>query len=294
VPVVVAVLGLWHYFGFYQKSAYRDVASYLRAHMSPESAILIEGPRQHLLTKYYLSEAQSVYPVPKLSLPTYWPVTAPPVVPEQTDSYLQDILHQHGDVWLVLAGQAEVDPSEFVTRYLAAIAYNLGCWEQLDVHWCRYLAPNSYPDGLTLPLDQTYNQELRIHEARLTVFDDSRSHERHLLVALDWEAMTKPLRDYRVTLRLVDTDGRIVDQSDREPIGPLLPTTTWDSGDRKPGYMALAIPSGPSEKKYRVEFGVYDSQTGTLFEPGGDRQGVDRVMQVATVYVSADTIHLSQ
>ena len=35
------------------------------ARMSPESAILIEGPRQHLLTKYYLPEAQALYPIPR-------------------------------------------------------------------------------------------------------------------------------------------------------------------------------------------------------------------------------------
>ena len=293
VPVAVAVLGLGYYFGHYQKSAYRDVASYLRARISPESAVLIEGPRQHLLTKYYLPEAQALYPIPEVSLPAHWPITARPVVPEQTDGYLRDILHKHRDVWLVLAGQAEVDQSGFVPKYLAAIAYNLGCWEQLDVRWCHYLSPGSEPAGLTVSLDQTYNGEMRIDTARLLVSEEPNSHERHLLVELDWQALAKPSIDYRVTLRLVDAEGRVVDQLDSEPIGPLLPTPSWNLGDIKPGYMALAIPPDSQERDYRVELGVYDAQTGSLFEPRSPRQVPDRLVKVATVNMDANTVQLA-
>jgi hypothetical protein len=84
-------------------------------------------------------------------------------------------------------------------------------------------------------------------------------------VQLDWLAARKPSVDYRVTLRLLDAAGEVVAQRDEFPIGPLLPPTTWNEGDAKPGYMALVLPGELAAGEYRLTVDVYDPAGGATF-----------------------------
>jgi len=295
-PLVVAALGLTHYYGLYQKSGYRDMARAIVARAAPDDAILLESPRQHLLAKYYLPADRPIYPLPDVPLPAYWPLTAPPIIPEKVDEHLQAVLRDHGDAWLLLAGQDEVDRGEFVTKYLAAIAYALECREQLDVRWCHYTSPARHPPDLSIPLGMTYNGELQLENAQVSHLADPRAGQSHLLVGLDWLAKVKPSVDYVVTLRLIDESGgpgapRV--QADSMPIGPLLPTTAWGPGDRKPGYMTLTIPSGLPPGDYHVVLGVYDPRSGVPYPPTGATAEGDSFVPLARVLIGADGVQLS-
>jgi hypothetical protein len=88
--------------------------------------------------------------------------------------------------------------------------------------------------------------------------DQAQPGRRLLYVALQWHAREKPAGDYKVTLRLLDEGGRAVAQNDGYPIGPLLPPSTWDAGDDKPGYMVLEIPDTVPTGRYDVAIGLYD------------------------------------
>ena len=69
---------------------------------------------------------------------------------------------------------------------------------------------------------------------------------------LDWLAEHKPTIDYRVTLRMEDANGQVVAQRDDLPIGNLLPPTTWNEGDDKPGYMALPLRRNAAAGRIRI------------------------------------------
>ena len=294
--LVVAALGLTHYYGLYQKSGYRDMARAIIAQAAPSDAILLESPRQHLLAKYYLPTDRPIYPLPDVPLPAHWPLTAPPIIPEKVDGRLQAILRDHGDAWLLLAGQDEVDRGEFVTKYLGAIAYTLECREQLDVRWCHYTSPARHPSDLSVPLGTTYNGELQLENAEVSHLADSRLKQSYLLLALDWLAKVKPSVDYVVTLRLIDASagpGGPRVQADGMPIGPLLPTTAWGPGDRKPGYMTLTLPPGLPPGDYRVVLGVYDPRSGAPYPPMGATAAAASFVPLASVRVGADGVQLS-
>jgi hypothetical protein len=253
----VAVVGLAYYFISYQKSEYREMAAYLSTQVTADDGIVLEAPRQHLLAKYYLPATGHFYPMPSLDLPNYWPVTAPPLVPEEADHQLQTLLEKHGRLWVVLTGENEVDQGEFVERYLTAIAFSAGCREWLDVRLCQFISPNRAPEGMAVPLDVAFDGGLNLRGARVAAGKGS-SAENLLYAALQWRARENPAADYKVTLRLLDRDGKSAGQSDSFPIGPLLPPTTWNAGDEKPGYMVLEIPQSAAPGAYDLVIGLYD------------------------------------
>jgi hypothetical protein len=269
LAVAPAVLGLSYYFGPYQKSEYRAMAAYLREHVAADEAIMLYAPRQHLLAKYYLGTERTYYTAPQVELPPYWPVNAPPVVPEEMDGQLQELLATHAAVWLVMTAQDEVDDGEFVPKYLTAVAYKQDCRQWRDVDLCRFVSPHSVPIGTTTALGLLYNGELRLQQARAALVEEASLEQATIYVQLDWLAEQKPSVDYRVTLRLLDGAGQVIVQHDEFPIGPLLPPTTWNAGDAKPGYLALPLPgdltAAVQAGGYRLTVNVYDPNSGSAF-----------------------------
>ena len=62
-------------------------------------------------------------------------------MPEEVDGDIQRYLQEHPTLWLSLTAQNEVDPGEFLAKYLTAVAYQVDCEQWLDVDLCRYSSP---------------------------------------------------------------------------------------------------------------------------------------------------------
>lgn len=287
-------LALSYYFGPYQKSAYRDMAAYLTAHRQPKEAILLEGPRQHLLAKYYLPTEQNFLTAPILTLPSYWPVNAPPVIPEEMDDYLLQSLREHNGIWLSLTAEDEVDDGEFVPKFLTAVAFQRDCEAWLDVRLCHFVSPHFVqPEVQQNPLAR-FAQSLLLEQATVALWPARGEEPAYLLTTLTWLAQTKPTLDYRVTLRLLDHTGAVISQQDNFPIGPLLPPSTWNAGDRKPGYMALPIPLTSVPGTYQLVVNLYDPTTlAPLPHQRIDQSVTDAPISVAKITIS-DTIALTE
>jgi mannosyltransferase len=259
---VVAILGLRNYFGPYQKSNYREMAAFLRQHHAPADGVILYAPRQHLLAKYYLPSDWRFYTAPQIDLPAFVPLTAPRVVPEEMDGQLQAMLQDHRALWLIMTAQDEVDKAEFVPKYLTAVAFKEDCWAWLDVQLCHFVSPHFAQLGRVTTPDRLYGDELRLQRTATQVVDDAALGRRYLLAQLDWLAEQKPTVDYRVSLRLLDGAGQVVAQRDDFPIGNLLPPTTWNAGDAKPGYLALPLPPDLAAGDYQAVVEVYDPANG--------------------------------
>ncbi len=253
--------GAAYYYGSYLKSDYRTMAAHLNANFAPGDALLLEAPRQHLLAKYYVDSSLPLYPVPSIELPAYWPVTAPPVVPEEVDGEVQSYLAAYPALWLSLTAQDEVDPGEFLHRYLRAVAYEVECraWEDVDL--CRFASPTYVTPLVEQPVAALFGGELALQGASFAVLPARPSEVAALLAQLDWKAEAKPTVDYKASLKLLSPAGEVVSQVDDFPIGPLLPPTTWNEGDEKPGYFALPLPAELPPGELAATLAVYDPAT---------------------------------
>jgi len=278
VAGAVAVLGLQFYFGPALKSNYREMATFLRDQHAPGDGVILYAPRQHLLAKYYLPPDWQLATAPPIALPAFMPVTAPIVVPEEMDGYLQALLQEHAALWLIMTAQNEVDKGEFVPKYLTAVAFKDECWAWIDVQLCRFVSPQHVQlDTVTTP-DLLYGGELRLQRTASQVVDAATPGRRTMLAQLDWLAEKKPTVDYRVSLRLLDGAGQVVVQRDDFPIGNLLPPTTWNAGDAKPGYLALPLPAALAAGDYDAVIVVYDPASG---EPIGETAPIGDVQTPA-------------
>jgi 4-amino-4-deoxy-L-arabinose transferase-like glycosyltransferase len=261
VALGVDLLALQHYFGPYRKSEYREMSVYLQNHGDPQVEILLmEAPRQHLLAKYYIAPDWQLSPMPTLPLPTYWPVTAPLLVPEDEDDRIQGWLRDYEGLWVSYTSEAEVDRGEFLAKYLTAVSYRQHCTQWLDVRLCHYVSPHHVTLSPLTITPALFGNELALTGAQGAFYrPDPASTD--IMLQLDWHAQQKPTVDYKVSLRLVDADGGIIDEANDFPIGPLLPPTTWHTGDAKPGFFVLRLPAELPAGSYALQLSLYDANS---------------------------------
>lgn len=259
--VGVDIVAVQYYFGPYRKSEYREMITYLNERGDPDTELLLlEAPRQHLLTKYYLPSSWQAHPIPTLPLPAFWPITAPLLVPEDEDDRIQGWLAEKEGLWVSYTSEAEVDRGEFLAKYLTAVAFREHCTQWLDVRLCHYVSPHHLePTEITLE-SRLFGSELAMTGVRGSLYQSEQSPPT-LLIELDWHAQQKPTIDYKVALRLIAPDGSTVVEANDYPIGALLPPTTWNADDRKPGYFALRLPADLSPGEYPLQLSIYDPNT---------------------------------
>jgi len=103
-------------------------------------------------------------------------------------------------------------------------------------------------------------------------------------MSLYWRRLSAQAGDYKVSLRLLDTAGKVVAQRDYRPHGDYFPTTAWPVGVLLPEKIALpptdALPPGG----YRLVIGLYDPNKPDLLPvSGGPQQGNLALLEVLTL-----------
>ena len=78
-----------------------------------------------------------------------------------------------------------------------------------------------------------------------------------LPLTLLWRSVTRLDADYTVTVRLWDTAGRMVLQTDQQPVDGFRPTSTWETGEIIRDNYALVLPADLASGYYRLTVGVY-------------------------------------
>jgi hypothetical protein len=80
-----------------------------------------------------------------------------------------------------------------------------------------------------------------------------------LTLTLFWQSTGRFDRDYTVFIHVLDDNGNIVGQVDRQPQRGNYPTTLWDVGEQiRDDYI---VPLNATRSNYRVELGMYRQDT---------------------------------
>jgi 4-amino-4-deoxy-L-arabinose transferase-like glycosyltransferase len=83
-----------------------------------------------------------------------------------------------------------------------------------------------------------------------------------LQLSLYWEALGEPDRNYVRFVHVLDAENRIVAQQDGVPGNGEAPLTSWLAGETLQDNLAIAVPAGLPQGRYRLAVGMYDPASG--------------------------------
>ena len=226
----------------YARDDYRQVASDISAEKRTADAIILNAPNQWEVFTYYFS-GPDVYPSP------YRPN------PDRVEAFLAPLSERYGRLFALYWGDAESDPQRLIETWLARHAY------KSSDRWYGRVRLSTYevasPDDITaVPIDAVFGSSIRLHAYALE--DSELMPVNVLLVTLFWTAQAPVTERYKVTVQLLDGEGRLVAQHDGEPSDGLAPTNTWLAGETTTDRHGIALPSTSSAGRHALVVSLYE------------------------------------
>lgn len=227
------------------RADYRAIAQRITAENHPTAGVILNAPNQWEVFTYYYHGPAAVYPFPKVRS------SEAEIVPQ-----LEQMMAQHGRVYLVIWGEGGFDPERAVERWLDAQAFKAVDEWYKDVRLVMYALPPVVED--------TRPREVRwLFGEHITLTGYTLPHTEILAgdvlpLSLFWQT-DRPLEQrYKVFLHLVDEAGNLITQRDSEPGGNLIPTTIWQPGGKIEDNHGIFVPVDIPAGVYQLRLGLYD------------------------------------
>ena len=270
--IIASVAGLDSYYDdpAYARDDYRAITAYIEAVGRPGDAVLLNAPGQQEVFGYYYDGALPVHPLPE----------SRPLDPAATRQSLQALAQPGGRVFAVLWATGESDPDRVVEGWLDANTYKaLDSWYgnvRLAVYAIPEQAPTSPQQSLDAVLASAAEPPDRIALLGYSLLDDRVAAGGIAQISLFWRVEETPAHRYKVFLHVLDGGNHIVGQRDAEPGGGARLTTLWEPGKTIVDNYGLPIHPATPPGTYRVEIGMYNSETGQrLTVVAGSGEGVE-------------------
>lgn len=106
------------------------------------------------------------------------------------------------------------------------------------------------------PLDVMLGDGIQLMGVDTAVADDA------LSLTLFWQSVAPAAVNYDVFIHVMNEAGEIVAQADRQPVGGLAATSTWQPGDVVRDPLTIALPPDLPSGSYTVQAGMYLRETG--------------------------------
>lgn len=265
---------------------YRGLAAFIEAQSRSRDAIVLNAPGQNEVMGYYYQGQLPVYRLPKQR----------PIEEGTTALDLEALATGHDRLWLVLWGQQESDPQDFIERWLDRRGF-----KSLD-RWfggVRLALYSMSPAGeARVRVDARLGNYARLVEV---TFPGTAAGREDVIawaasgdiipVSIQWEAISATPQRLKVFVHLLGLNATLWGQHDAEPVGGSRPTTDWRPGQSFQDNHGIPIPPGTPPGKYEIEIGMYDMTTGqrlTVFDAAGAATG-DRVVLQPVGVVKPDS-----
>jgi hypothetical protein len=183
------------------------------------------------------------------------------------------LLEAYDRLFVVYWGDAESDPQKRVASWLADHAYKAGDRWYGDVRLATYgVAP--LPEEPREKVDAVFGDRvlLRGH----AVADRPFTPGDIVPVTLFWEALEAVEEPHKVSVQMLDGQGRLVSQMDTVPGDGLAPMTGWEPGEVLIDRYGISVPRGTPTGRYTLIVAVYHAVSGKRLtvaregEPAGD------------------------
>ena len=238
----------------YTKTQWREMAGGVSRRMGPDEAVVLVSGHAFPAWEHYAPS------VPVVRLPDIDVLDVTQVLGFDAAPQLGAALAGKSGVWLVQWQADTVDPMGIVPYLLdkagTEIPFNRGYWGLKVRHW--QLGPDAKYQADPQP---EHPQAADFAgQVALLGWDDPKDGQ----LAVYWRALQNLDRDYQVSLRVEDRNGKeIAGQGwDGRPAGYEYPATRWSAGEAVFGRYPL--PGGLPAGEYNVSLAVYDTR-----EPSG-------------------------
>lgn len=250
-PLVIGLIAIsavptWQYHTQvqYSKGGYGEAMRFIGERAQDGDMILLNGPLQTSLFAYYRPPDLEGVVIDRAVL----------FDSAETTTFFTNATDNAGRVWLVASGDPiEFDPDSQASGWLAqngSFALHQD-FPGVGVDLFVMQAPNEPQETVTINLSDEIlltgyaieSNELREGEA--------------VILTLFWQAQQPIDKAYTVFTHILDANGQLVAQADRQPQGGSRPTNTWQPDETIRDSYALVLPNNLPAGDYTIHIGMY-------------------------------------
>jgi hypothetical protein len=190
--------------------------------------------------------------------PAYWGWARQEPVSVERQAQLTGLTRKRGRLWLALDTTPEADPASTTERWLDENAFRVGDqWLSPSVRLVWYqVAGGTLAEGPEERLDLRLGDRLWL-EGYSPAGPLQRNAGDVLSFSLFWRAEEVVREDYMGFIQLLDREGRLRTQLDRQPVGGFRPTSTWQPGETVRDNYGLELPKDLPPGDYQLIAGLY-------------------------------------
>jgi hypothetical protein len=230
----------------YARDDYRGIAQRILQHQQPDDAVILDSANQWEVFTYYYPDGPNVYPLPKQR----------PLDQTTAEAELTDIAAKHSRLFVLYWGDSEADPQRVIESWLDTHTYKATEQWINSVRFVTYAVPAKLSNEPEVKSGVRFGEHITLDGYTLST--PQLQPGDILQLDLFWHSDTSLSERYKVFVHVLDQNGRIVTQTDREPGGGQKPTTSWESGELIVDRYGVSIPENTPSGSYAIEIGLYD------------------------------------
>ena len=268
----VALHNVW--IGEYIKSAYNTHVRTVDLLARPGDAVILDGPSQEYLYKYYARQSLPLYTLPATT----------PLDSIATAGQLSDVARDHPGGWVFWYASPLYDPTDAIGHWLAVHGYL-----SLDVYAANArlqyygFAPDSSLANRTTDLTFGSSVVLQGYGWLAAAVRDGAT----VPVDLHWRRLPTADPHLRVAIRLVDATGLTWAQTDQSIGNGYVADNQWPVDQALDDRHGVMVPTGTPPGDYALVLNVYSADhPGALAAAGQGAPITPGGVQLATIHVS--------
>jgi mannosyltransferase len=265
IPTVNALRN-YYFDPAYARDNYRGIAQRILSNQHPDDAVILDSANQWEVFTYYYPNGPNVYPLPRQR----------PLDKAAVEAELTAIAAQHPRLFVLYWGDGEADSQRVIESWLDAHTYKATEQWINSIRFATYAVPMKLSDAPEMKSEARFGEHISLDGYTLSTPQVQPGDI--LQLDLFWRADTLLSERYKVFVHVLDQNGRIVAQTDREPGGRQKPTTDWATNETVIDRYGVLIPEDTPSGVYAIEIGLYGLDgTRLLVNTGGDALTVANV-----------------
>jgi mannosyltransferase len=239
-------LSNYYYDPMYARDNYRGIAQRILRNQRSDDAVILDSANQWEVFTYYYPDGPNVYPLPRQR----------PLDQFAIEAELTEIAAQHPRLFVLYWGDGEADPQHVIESWLDTYTYKANEGWVNSIRFATYAVPTTLSTDPAARRGARFGDHITLDGYTLSTPRVQRGDI--LQLDLFWHTDVPLSERYKVFVHVLDSNGKIVAQTDREPGGGQNPTTNWRSNEQVVDRYGVLIPEGTPPGIYWIEIGLYD------------------------------------